>query len=751
MVRRLVVSFALLLVLLTMAVAQPATVKVRDGVPLMVINGQPAAPVIYRENYNYNSREQSLSHYVSLYKAGVRTFFLPMGIGHSNTPQQRVASWSKWSDPVIEQLIKATGPDIRVLLMVPTDIKRSSNKQWAEANPGEMMLWPPEMTPGDRASLSSLKARELTREGLAELVKYVEARPYASNVIGYFLCGGGGEWLDYWDYSPAAEVGFRRWLTAKYGADAALQRSWGEAQVSLQTATLPQWDRLHKGDVGLFLDPTRSQQVIDFYQFFHEDAAAAAADLCKAAKEACQGRRLVGIWGGYYFFPNWDPADKGLFRRRQGAFETTVKDPNIDFFMAPYSYRERHPGGVFAPQFLFDTIRLNGKLAIIEEDSRTSLAAAADDVYNPEKSSNANVTIGDNFGRSMTVDESLAVLTRNFAGIYSQPGMGSSWYCLGNNGGWYQDPRLLGTVTKLKRLADQHFASVRKVSQIAVIVSNRSLWYQKVNDYTPEMTTRLLVEGLSRLGAPYDVYLDSDLENAQFPFDRYKLFIFANTFHLSAKQREIIKQRVQTGDKTVLSLYASGYADDNGLSLAGLEDVTGMKMGSARVSLAKGADVVITDYTHPATRTAPRGTRYGTAQEFGPVLWCDDPQAAALGDLVATDASGGVLTLCKRGGLCAKRLDGWTSVWSAVPNLPPDLLRSIARMAGVHVYSDANDAVYVSNGLLGVHTGYAGPRTIQLPRASRITDALTGECVAKSAREFTINLPARATGLWEIE
>ncbi len=57
----------------------------------------------------------------------------------------------------------------------------------------------------------------------------------------------------------------------------------------------------------------------------------------------------------------------------------------------------------------------------------------------------------------------------------------------------------------------------------------------------------------------------------------------------------------------------------------------------------------------------------------------------------------------------------------------------------------------VGNGLLSLHTGYAGPRTIHLPQPSRITDALSGKCVAESAAEFTVDLPARATGLWEIE
>lgn len=747
----LLAVLALFALCLCPAAAQEAAVQVRDGIPTMLIDGQPVAPVIYRENYTYNFREQSQAHYQGLYRAGVRIFFFPIGIGHSQTHDQRVDSWSKYSDPVIEDLIAATGPDIRILLMIPTELRRNSNKQWAEQNPDEMMVWPPAMSPGDRASVSSLKARQLARTGLTDLIEYVEARPYADNIIGYFLCGGGGEWLDYWDYSPAAEAGFRRWLSAKYADDAALQKAWASPQVTLHTAALPEWQSLQKGDVGIFLDPAESRQTIDFYQFFHEDLAEAASDICRAAKEACGGRRLVGIWGGYYFFPNWSPADRGVFRRRQGAFEITVKDPNIDFFMGPYSYRERHPGGVFAPQFLNSTMRLHGKLAVVEEDSRTSLAALVDDAYSPETSPHAYCTLGDSFGRSTTIAESVEVLKRNFAGIFSQPGMGVQWYCLGNHGGWYEDPALLDAVTKLSRLAHTQFSSVRRASEIAVIVSNRSLWYQRLNDFTPDLNTRLLVEGLGRLGAPADIYLETDLEHPDFPFDRYKLFVFANCFHLSAAQRQIIKQRVQTAGKTVLSLYATGYADDDRLSLEGVQQITGMTMASAPVSLVKGAEVVITDYSHAATHTVPEGTRYGTAREFGPILWCDDPEATVLGELISTDVSGNVFTLRKPGGLCVRQHEGWTSVWSAVPNLPPDLMRSIAAMAGVHIYSDGNDAVYASDRLLGVHTAYSGPRTIHLPRTCRVTDVLSGEVLADGVREFTVELPARSTGLWELQ
>jgi len=299
-------------------------------------------------------------------------------------------------------------------------------------------------------------------------------------------------------------------------------------------------------------------------------------------------------------------------------------------------------------------------------------------------------------------------------------------------------------------VAERNSPGDRRAAAIAVIVSNRSLWYQEFNTLQQDLIARQTIAGLARIGAPYDVYLDTDLEHANFPFGRYRLFILLNTFHLSDEQRRIIADRVQRDDRTVLSIYATGFATDEGLSLDALREITGMNIEMADLSLRRGGEVVVTDFGHSITAGLPRATRFGTRSEIGPVMWCHDARATVLGDLVATDDSGGVFTLAKRGGLAVKELDDWRSVWVAVPGLPPALLRGVAEAAGVHIYDTQDDVVFASERLLAVHTLYAGTRTIRLPRARRVTDALTGETVVTRAREFTVHLPARRTGLWEL-
>ncbi|MGC9318377.1 MAG: hypothetical protein ACP5KN_10155 [Armatimonadota bacterium] len=720
------------------------------GHPMLVVDGEPWAPIIYRENLPWRELDVGVQHYRQMADAGVRLFVLGSGIGLTHSHERREQSRRQYLVPTIEKVLEAVGPDSRLILLLTTTLRRSSYPDWAEANPGEMMVWPPDMQPGDRASVSSLKWRKLAYEGLRDMVEWVNRSPYADRIVGYFLCGGSGEWLDYWDYSPAAVASFRRWLAHRYGTDAGLREAWRDEEVTLESAELPPWEELFEADMGLFRDPARSPHVIDFMQWYHEDLARAASELAATVREADGGRRPVGLWNGYYFFAGWSSPERGVFRRRQGAFDLLLEDPNIDFFVAPYSYGERYPGGVFIPQFLNDSMALHGKLAIVEEDSRTVMAAEVDPTYDPDRSDRPYVTIGGSFGRSRSIAESIAVMKRNFAGCLTKPGTGLWWYCLGNKGGWYDHPRLLETVTAVQRVARRTMGLDRRRAEIAVIVSNRSLWYQKFNALQQDLIARQSIQGLARIGAPYDAYLDTDLQHPRFPFERYRLFIFLNTFQLTDEQRRVIAERVQTDGRTLLCLYATGFVGGQALSVEGVREITGMEIAPADVSLKKGAEVVVTDLDHPITANLPGATRFGTRHEIGPIMWCDDPGARVLGDLVATDDSGGLFTLAKRGGLAVKRAEDWACVWSAVPGLPPTMLRNIAAWAGVHIYDTSNDVVFASERLLGVHALHGGPRLIRLPRHRRVIDALTGEVVAEGARTFSVELPVRGTGLWEL-
>jgi len=75
----------------------------------------------------------------------------------------------------------------------------------------------------------------------------------------------------------------------------------------------------------------------------------------------------------------------------------------------------------------------------------------------------------------------------------------------------------------------------------------------------------------------------------------------------------------------------------------------------------------------------------------------------------------------------------------------------VARFAGVHIYDDQGDVLFASAGFLALHTAHGGERLIRLPRAAKVTDAMTGKVVGDRLREFRVTVPAWETRCWWVD
>ncbi len=76
-----------------------------------------------------------------------------------------------------------------------------------------------------------------------------------------------------------------------------------------------------------------------------------------------------------------------------------------------------------------------------------------------------------------------------------------------------------------------------------------------------------------------------------------------------------------------------------------------------------------------------------------------------------------------------------TSWFSSLPPTSHELLRSIFRESGAHIWCDAGDVLIAGWGLLCVHSLTGGPRTFSLPGGAR----------------FEVRLPARSTTILDAE
>ena len=745
------IFFIGLVVWTTDALAGQAEVRVIDGVPVVFVDGKPRPLLVSREQIEPEKKTAYLANFASR-GVDVTIYATGVAIGHESL-YKRFGSRKDYLekyyfqpyDKTLYQILKDV-PNTMLLIQLLVDIRPRWQPEWCKDHPDELAVWPPDMKPGDRVSITSELWRKEVIEGLKDVVTHFQQGPYRDRVLGFFLCGGQGEWGDYWDYSKPAQAAFRKWTQRKYRGDlSALKAAWNQPQITFEAIALPAWARLSQGDDGIFYDPRTSRCMIDYLQYYCEIEAEVIADFARAIKEASGQRALVGAWNGAMFYPGWDSVSEGLHGcRRRGAVERLQEDPNLDFFIAPYSYRERQCGGVYLPQFLSDSMILHGKVPLPEDDTRTCMTRIGHPKFR------AAETAGDNFGWARTLDDTLAVLRRNCAAVLAQPGSGMAWYSIGGAPGMaFDDPRIFHDIQTYSTVAQRLLRKDQPVSQVAVVYSNRSFYHLRLNLFHEQYIIRQTVEGLSRLGAPIALHLDSDLLHPKFPFDRYKFYVFVNDFYLPQAERRVIAEKVMARGNVALWLYAAGFVTEDGLSTESMSRLVGMRLVEGKVALDRGLEINLTNYRHSATSGLSTATRFGTADSVEPVFWCEDDQVVTLGEAVAT--SPGVFTFHHPKGLCLKQVGDCTSVWSAAPNLPSPLLRNLARLAGVHIYDDGDDVVYASQKVLVIHTRYEGERVIHLPRFCNVYDPFAKKEVATQTTQFRVHLPRHTTAVYLLQ
>jgi len=177
--------------------------------------------------------------------------------------------------------------------------------------------------------------------------------------------------------------------------------------------------------------------------------------------------------------------------------------------------------------------------------------------------------------------------------------------------------------------------------------------------------------------------------------------------------------------------------------LRGVEDVTGLDFersrsdGPMRATLVEGEALC----RNPVLIEAYGGKdgAFGPDGELGPRFFVSGEGATVL----ATLADG-------RPAMVLKPMDNWTAVYSAVPGIPPGIIHNVARAAGVHMFTDAGDALCVGRGTLTLHAREAGEKLIRLPAAYDVREALGGAGSWPATSDIRLTLAAKETVVLEI-
>lgn len=594
-------------------------------------------------------------------------------------------------------------------------------------------------------SRASLLCRQESGKRLAQLISHIDRQEYSGSVMGFILFfGQSGEWN--WfiprekvpnmekladlaiDHSPASKTAFIDWLKVNYNHDIVkMNMAWGTALSDFTQAKIPLERDLNEMVGSVFSNINHYRKIYDYWCYYSEEQTKTLLHFARIAKQTSKINRLVGAYyGGDEIYGTVGGA-KNVLRHGGGGMKIVLKSPDIDFFCNPNFYSIEQAGKHCPTQSLVDSILMHGKFHFFEYDHPTSTGD-----FDPAHNSFAN----HNKKRApQNLRESISIMKRDFSWVICK-GLGIWWWEMGRNsseGSWFNDPSILATLKSFQHIGQNSLTSDRSsVSEIAVIYSAESFralkpqWHGIGRDIVVEQ-----LDAFGKIGAPYDLYLFSDLGQMR----PYKLYVFWNLFLTNENEQLKVKEILKKNNATALWIYAPGFVSlDNGKSVNTMETLTGIKFTEESGELLS---INITNPHHPISKNH-YGQRIGLNQNAPLFHVCDN-------DIIVLGRS----SLTNKPVFVVKENPGWTSIHIGVYPVPASLFRDIARYSGVHIYNNKDDVLAVNKSYLSIHSIISGERTIELPIECDIYDLFSQKYVKRNSRQFQIHLNAPETLLFK--
>jgi len=552
---------------------------------------------------------------------------------------------------------------------------------------------------------------------------------YCRHLAGIQVCAGNTyEWWYYnypgksWDYGPAFQMAFRKWAERKYRTIDRLNRAWRTDLAGFGAIELPRPSEKHALNQYQYLDPETQRKVVDYWQCFHEALTDDAIYFTRAVKAASGGRLLAGL--------EMEGACMAAIQNGKYLTKILQRTPSVDFRSAPSVYLNRAPGGCGPLRIESASMVLAGKVWFNENDFRTHMTATRNVYYNE--------------GNDSAV-KSAAVLERLFGQLLITGGHG---YWSENEFGNFADPLIHDVFRRAQRASYTALGLDRNsVAEIALVYDEETALIRDWNHHHSHDLLRY--SALARTGAPYDfLELDDLLAMERIP---YKLCIFAGTGCLDAKERDSIRRKIARDGRVLVWFGVPGLVNPD-LSPTTSEDyasnLVGMKLrwhGFTQDPIRlteEGQGILKTgeDFVFDATRPEIPGKqhRYDKYKKYIYYNFFEalDPDVK--------------LGLFKKGG-CGfglKRMAVHTSVYVSASNMSEEVLRCLARLAGVHIYGDSGDVFFADSRLIMIHTRSPGRKRFALRREAFVWDLLAEKEVAAGVSAFGVDMPAFATRLY---
>jgi len=534
---------------------------------------------------------------------------------------------------------------------------------------------------------------------------------YGDSLLGLHVCGGPCGEHHSWDvltqvcHHPTAPISrfgfgdgskpmterFRRFLREKYG------RAFPDAEVPSVE------DRLRLDVDGVWRDPAKSRRTIDYFECLNRVIVENLGHYTGLVKEESRGALPTLAFYGY--ISDWDWTVECDHRAVAEALDLK----SLDMLSAPHTYRRRGLGEDGQMRTFAASVALHGKFFVSEGDDRTHLEAL-------KKKS-------DGFGYAKTLDDSLALLYREF-GMSVTHGTGLWYMDIGREN--FRDAEILKAVARMRKAAEESLRHDRShISEVAVVSNPKSefyLGYRRTEANNVSYASYVdQMAAFYRAGAPFDWYVAEDLQAVV--NRKYKVVFFLDCQYMTDAQAALVEQLKADG-RTLVFVHATGYVSDAGLSRARMERICDMKM---RGETVRGL-------------VATNGVCAGLYQKGLFVPAEGETLACGFGEMASVPV------------IVRRRRDDHVSVFASIPCFGSPLLRRLYREAGVHVYTDQDVVLSANRSWLMLHTNHADTYEIRLPRSCRrVTDVTTGETVARETDRFERKMKQHATGVFLME
>lgn len=673
-------------------------VKKENGLPVLYANGTPVPPMLYRNAINFRNETRNNRFISGFDRKGIRLAEMGITFGQLWKPDGSIDT-----DELELHILSAFyyAPDTSLVLFFNTD----APAWYVQKYPAER--YGCATGPIDRVSYASERWRGDSAAFLEKLVRYIKSRPYYNRIAGFGLDGGEdgqfmqwtGRNLNYMgDYSPSMVQYYHRMLEKKYGDIANLNQRWQRRYHSFDEIVIPTVERRKGSPDKLFLDPVKDADIIDYNRAFSDAVADVVLNYAAVIKSATSGEKVVAAYYGKFF------SIAGYIDWGELSIERMIASPDVDYLIA-VEYAQRGAGMPHSVSAPLASYALHGKIFIDEADIRTFLSGSKTWAY------------------AGTFFETISMIRKMFIYNWSK-GHGIHWYDL--HGGIFEHDGIQQAIANVYQVAAKTAGRRFKPAEVAVIVDEPAFLYTTAE--IKKLSSRALLHlqngNFGRMGTDFDVYFMNDIRRGDFP--EYKMYVFMNAWAPDADTVKAIEKLKRDG-KLLVWLYNAGLISDGSMSVANVSRLTGIQMKDAgKISLSMCLDPAAA----PEWFRRINGPQYSSATDAAPAAYPSDPDAKCFGRFMKTPDIAP---------MALKKFGDWTSFYSTVPVLTPATWRELARGAGAHIYTEDPDVMlYIGDGLLGVHTGTDGVKTIEWPEPADFTDAVTGKSYGRNIKQLRL-------------